>query len=179
MIFGAFRKRNQAATFLSVPSITWQAFARCLMVESSALGVDAANASKAAWVLAMSIDTGLVEWAVVVVAATINAPVGCTDFSVPTLFISSARAVRNFFASHNGVAGVAMFAGAKFSVVDRGAVSISAADGTALARVLALSVNAGEVRRAVVVSSAAHSAMGKLADAARIAVIVSCALWWW
>lgn len=60
------------------------------MVESSALGVDAANASKAAWVLAMSVDAGLVEWAVVVVTTAFNASVGHTDFSEPALFILSA-----------------------------------------------------------------------------------------
>lgn len=177
MVFGAFRKGNQAAAFLGVSSITWQAFARCLMVKSSALGVDATNASKAARVLAMSVDTHLVERAVVVIAATLNAFVGYTDLSESTIFISSARVIRNFFTSHDGVACVAMFTGAKFSVVDRRAASVSAAHATALARVLALSINAGEVRRAVGVSSAAHSAMGKLTNAARIAVVVSCALW--
>lgn len=90
MIFGALRKRDQAAAFLSVPSVTWQTFTRSFVVESSALGVNATNAPKAAWVLAMSIDTSLVEWAVVVVTAAINAPVRCADFSIPALFISSA-----------------------------------------------------------------------------------------
>lgn len=71
-----------------------------------------------------------------------------------------------------------MFTGAKFSVVDCRAVSISSADSTALAWVLALSINAGKVWWAVVVSSAAHSAMGKLADTSIIAVIIPCALRW-
>lgn len=71
-----------------------------------------------------------------------------------------------------------MLTGAKFPVVDCRAVSVSATDSAALARVLTLSVNAGKVWRTVGVRSAAHSAMGKLTDTAGVAVIVSCAFRW-
>lgn len=90
MIFSAFREWNQAAAFLSVPSVAWQAFTRSFMIKSSALCVDATNASKAAWILAVSIDAGLVKRAVVMVTAAINTPVRCTDFSIATFLIPSA-----------------------------------------------------------------------------------------
>lgn len=90
MIFSAFREWNQAAAFLSISSVARQAFTRGFMIESSALGVDATNSSKATWVLAVSVDAGLVERAVVMVTAAINTPVGCTDFSIAAFLVPSA-----------------------------------------------------------------------------------------
>lgn len=63
-------------------------------------------------------------------------------------------------------------------MVDGGAVGVPTADGTALARVLALAVDAGQVGRAVVVCPAAHSATGEFANAAVVALVVPCALRW-
>lgn len=178
MIFSAFRERNQAAAIFGVPSVAWQAFAQGLMMESAAVGVDATDTSKAARILAVSIDTSLVERTVVVVAATINAPVANADFSVATLFVLSARAIRNFLAGHHGVASETVLAGAELPVVDWGAVGVPTADSAALARVLALAVDAGQVGWAVVVRPAAHSAMGQFTNAAVVAFIVPCAFRW-
>lgn len=178
MIFSAFRERNQAAAIPGVPRIAWQAFAQGLVVESAALGVNATDASKAARILAVSVDASLVERTVVVVAATINASVANADFSIATLFILSARAIGNFLAGHHGVAGEAVFTGAELSVVDWGAVGVPTAYSAALAWVLALAIDAGQVGWAVVVRPAAHSAMGQFADAAVVAFIVPCAFRW-
>lgn len=178
MIFSAFRERNQAAAILGVPSVSWQAFAQGLVVKSAALGVDATDTSEAARILAVSVDASLVERTVVVVAATINASVANANFSVATLFVLSARAIGYFLAGHHGVAGEAMLAGAELPVVDWGAVGVPTADGAALARVLALAVDAGQVGWAVVVRPAAHSAMGQFANAAVVAFIVPCAFRW-
>lgn len=71
-----------------------------------------------------------------------------------------------------------MFTRAELSVVDREAVGVPAADSTALAWILALAIDAGQVWWAVVVCPAAHSAVGDFTNATRIAVIVSSALRW-
>lgn len=63
-------------------------------------------------------------------------------------------------------------------MVDGGAVGVPTADGTALARVLALAIDARQVGRAVVVCPAAHSATGEFANAAVVALIVPGALRW-
>lgn len=178
MIFSALRERNQAAAVLGTSSVARQAFAQGLVLLSAALGVDAAHSSEAAWILAVPVDAGLLEGAILVGAAALNASVADADFSEATLVVPSARAIGNFLAGHHGVAGEAVFAGAELPVVDRGAVGVPTTDGAALARVLALAVDAGQVGRAIVVRPAAHSAMGQFANAAVVAFIVPRALRW-
>lgn len=57
---------------------------------STALGVDATDASEAARVLAVAVDADLVEGAVLVTAAALDTSVADADFSEATLFVLSA-----------------------------------------------------------------------------------------
>lgn len=63
-------------------------------------------------------------------------------------------------------------------MVDREAVGVPTTDSTALAWVLALAINAGQIWWAVVVCSATNSAVGEFTNSTRIAIIVSSALRW-
>lgn len=72
-VFRALGQGNQAAAVAGVAGVAGEALAGSLVVVGAALGVDAAHPAQAAGVLALGVDAGFVERAVVVAAAAHNA----------------------------------------------------------------------------------------------------------